>query len=57
MSENKKFSLRGRIAQRNENMNMPNRVVFSIELKAFPADGRMVVLPSDTDDNNSRNGK
>jgi hypothetical protein len=32
---------------------------FSIELKAFPIDGRLVVLPPDTDDgsNNSRNGK
>jgi hypothetical protein len=28
---------------------------FSIELKAFPIDGRLVVLPPDTDD--SRNGK
>jgi hypothetical protein len=28
---------------------------FSIELKAFPVDGRLVVLPPDTDDN--RNGK
>jgi hypothetical protein len=32
-------------------------VGFSIELKAFPIDGRLVVLPPDTDDNNSRNGK
>lgn len=24
---------------------------FSIELKAFPVDGRLVVLPPDTDDN------
>jgi hypothetical protein len=30
---------------------------FSIELKAFPIDGRLVVLPPDTDDGNSRNGK
>jgi hypothetical protein len=30
---------------------------FSIELKAFPIDGRLVVLPPDTDDNTSRNGK
>ena len=30
---------------------------FSIELKAFPVDGRLVVLPPDTDDSNSRNGK
>jgi hypothetical protein len=30
---------------------------FSIELKAFPIDGRLVVLPPDTDDSNSRNGK
>ena len=30
---------------------------FSIELKAFPMDGRLVVLPPDTDDRNSRNGK
>lgn len=30
---------------------------FSIELKAFPVDGRLVVLPPDTDDNNGRNGK
>jgi hypothetical protein len=30
---------------------------FSIELKAFPIDGRLVVLPPDLDDNNSRNGK
>ena len=27
---------------------------FSIELKAFPIDGRLVVLPPDTDDNNGR---
>ena len=27
---------------------------FSIELKAFPIDGRLVVLPPDTDDNNNR---
>jgi hypothetical protein len=26
---------------------------FSIELKAFPIDGRLVVLPPDTDDNRS----
>jgi hypothetical protein len=30
---------------------------FSIELRAFPIDGRLVVLPPDTDDNNARNGK
>jgi hypothetical protein len=30
---------------------------FSIELRAFPIDGRLVVLPPDTDDGNSRNGK
>ena len=30
---------------------------FSIELKAFPLDGRLVVLPPDTDDGNGRNGK
>jgi hypothetical protein len=30
---------------------------FSIELKAFPIDGSLVVLPPDTDDGNSRNGK
>jgi hypothetical protein len=30
---------------------------FSIELKAFPIDGRLVVLPPDTDDGTSRNGK
>jgi hypothetical protein len=30
---------------------------FSIELRAFPIDGRLVVLPLDTDDSNSRNGK
>lgn len=30
---------------------------FSIELKAFPIDGRLVVLPPDSDDNNTRNGK
>ena len=29
----------------------------SIELKAFPIDGRLVVLPPDIDENNSRNGK
>ena len=33
------------------------RLGFSIELKAFPIDGRLVVLPPDTDDGNSRNGK
>ena len=27
---------------------------FSIELKAFPIDGRLVVLPPDTDDSNGR---
>jgi hypothetical protein len=32
-------------------------LVFSIELKAFPVVGRLVVLPPDTDDNNGRNGK
>ena len=30
---------------------------FSIELKAFPLDGRLVVLPPDTDEGNGRNGK
>jgi hypothetical protein len=30
---------------------------FNIELKAFPIDGRLVVLPPDTDDSNGRNGK
>jgi hypothetical protein len=30
---------------------------FSIELKAFPLDGRLVALPPDTDDGTSRNGK
>jgi hypothetical protein len=30
---------------------------FSIELRAFPLDGRLVVLPPDTDEGNSRNGK
>jgi hypothetical protein len=30
---------------------------FSIELKAIPLDGRLVALPPDTDDSNSRNGK
>jgi hypothetical protein len=30
---------------------------FSIELKAFPIDGRLVVLPPDTDDGTNRNGK
>jgi hypothetical protein len=30
---------------------------FSIELRAFPIDGRLVVLPPDTDEGNSRNGK
>jgi hypothetical protein len=30
---------------------------FSIELKAFPVDGRLVVLPPDTDEGNGRNGK
>jgi len=30
---------------------------FSIELKAIPLDGRLVALPPDTDDGNSRNGK
>ena len=30
---------------------------FSIELKAFPLDGRLVALPPDTDDSNSRNSK
>jgi hypothetical protein len=30
---------------------------FSIDLKAFPLDGRLVVLPPDTDDNNGRNGR
>jgi hypothetical protein len=32
-------------------------VGFNIELKAFPVDGRLVVLPPDTDDSNGRNGK
>ena len=27
---------------------------FSIELKAFPIDGRLVVLPPDNDDNRTR---
>jgi hypothetical protein len=27
---------------------------FSIELKAFPVDGRLVVLPPDTDDNRNK---
>jgi hypothetical protein len=30
---------------------------FSIDLQAFPIDGRLVVLPPDTDDGNGRNGK
>ena len=30
---------------------------FSIELRAFPVDGRLVVLPPDTDDGNGRSGK
>jgi hypothetical protein len=30
---------------------------FSIEPKAFPIDGRLVVLPPDTDDSTGRNGK
>jgi hypothetical protein len=30
---------------------------FNIELKAFPIDDRLVALPPDTEDNNSRNGK
>jgi hypothetical protein len=30
---------------------------FSIELKAIPLDGRLIALPPDTDDGNSRNGK
>jgi hypothetical protein len=30
---------------------------FSIELKAFPLDGRLVALPPDTDDGRGRNGK
>jgi hypothetical protein len=30
---------------------------FSIELKAFPIDGRLVVLPPDTDEGSGRNGK
>jgi hypothetical protein len=29
---------------------------FSVELKAFPIDGRLVVLPPDTGDDNGRNG-
>jgi len=32
-------------------------VGFNIELKAFPIDGRLVVLPPDTEDSSSRNGK
>jgi hypothetical protein len=27
---------------------------FSIELKAFPVDGRLIVLPPDTDDNRNK---
>ena len=30
---------------------------FNIELKAFPVDGRLVVLPADTDEGNGRSGK
>ena len=30
---------------------------FNIELKAFPVDGRLVVLPPDLEDSNSRKGK
>ena len=30
---------------------------FSIELKAFPLDGRMVVLPPDLDDSSNQNSK
>jgi hypothetical protein len=30
---------------------------FNIELKAFPVEGRLVVLPPDLEDSNSRNGK
>ena len=30
---------------------------FSIELRAFPIDGRLVVLPPDTDEGNGRNSK
>jgi hypothetical protein len=30
---------------------------FSIELQAFPIDGRLVVLPPDTDDGTRQNGK
>ena len=30
---------------------------FSIELKAFPVDGRLVVLPLDTDEGSGRNNK
>jgi hypothetical protein len=30
---------------------------FSLELKAIPLEGRMVALPPDTDDSNSRSGK
>ena len=32
-------------------------VGFNIELKAFPVDGRLVVLPPDGEDDNARNGK
>jgi hypothetical protein len=32
-------------------------VGFNIELKAFPVDGRLVVLPPDSDEGNNRNGK
>ena len=30
---------------------------FNIELKAFPIDGRLVVLPPDTEDSNNHKGK
>ena len=30
---------------------------FSIDLKAFPLDGRLVVLPPDTDEGNGRNSR
>lgn len=33
------------------------RIGFSIELTAIPLDGRLVALPPDTDESNSRNGK
>ncbi len=38
---------------------VPNKdsLGFSIDLKAFPLDGRFVALPPDTDDGNACNGK